>query len=70
MDSPIVKLQNLDKEYPANMGKIWSIEEKNTLLQELEDNIDIDFLDDEWTSDHETSYELSCGCDLIEETKI
>lgn len=37
-----------------------------------EDNIDIDFLDDsdEWTSTYDTSYELSCGCDLIEETKI
>jgi hypothetical protein len=36
-------------------------------LEEIdEDNIDIDFLDDsdEWTSDYETSYELSCGCDL------
>jgi hypothetical protein len=41
-------------------------------LEEIDqDNIDIDFLDDsdEWTSDHETSYELSCGCDLIEETE-
>ena len=36
-----------------------------------EDNIDIDFLDedDDWTSDYDTSYELSCGCKLIEETK-
>lgn len=33
-----------------------------------EDNIDIDFLDDsdEWTSTYESSYELSCGCDLVE----
>jgi hypothetical protein len=31
-----------------------------------EDNIDIDFLDDsdEWTSTHDTSYELSGGCEL------
>ena len=37
-----------------------------------EDNIDIDFLDDsdDWTSNYETSYELSCGCELEEiETK-
>ena len=36
-----------------------------------EDNIDIDFLDDDddWTSDYETSYELSGGYDLVEETK-
>lgn len=41
-------------------------------LEEIDhDNLDIDFLDDgdEWTTDYETGYELSCGCDLIEETK-
>jgi len=41
-------------------------------IEEIDhDNLDIDFLDDsdEWNSDHETSYELSCGCDLIQETK-
>ena len=33
-----------------------------------EDNIDLDFLDDsdEWTSDYDTIYELSGGCDLDE----
>ena len=39
-------------------------------LEEIDhDNLDIDFLDDsvEWTSDYETSYELSGGCDLVEE---
>jgi len=40
----MVKLQNYDKEYPANMGKIWTIDEENTLLQELEDNIDIELI--------------------------
>ena len=37
-----------------------------------EDNIDIDFLDnsDEWTSTYDTSYELSCGCELEEFSKI
>jgi hypothetical protein len=37
-----------------------------------EDNIDIDFLDDsdDWTSDYETSFELSCGCELIETENI
>ena len=35
-----------------------------------EDNIDIDFLDDsdEWTSDYDTIYELSGGCDLSEKS--
>jgi len=55
----------------------WSeiVNEKEFTEEEIEeidqDNIDIDFLDnsDEWTTDHETSYELSCGCDLIEKTK-
>lgn len=37
-----------------------------------EDNIDIDFLDDDddWTTDYETSYELTCGCELIETENI
>ncbi len=37
-------------------------------LEEIDhDNLDIDLLDcdDEWTSNYETSYELSCGCDLL-----
>ena len=29
-----------------------------------EDNIDIDFLDDEWTSTDDSSYELCGGCEL------
>ena len=39
-------------------------------LEEIDhDNLDINFLDDsvKWTSDYETSYELSGGCDLVEE---
>ena len=52
----------------------WSeiVNEKEFTEEEIEeidqDNIDIDFLDnsDEWKTDHETGYELSCGCDLIE----
>ncbi len=37
-------------------------------LEEIDhDNVDIDFLDDsdEWTTDHETGYELSCCCNLL-----
>lgn len=45
MDSLMVKLQNPDKEYPpANIGKIWTIDEENTLLQELNDDIDIELI--------------------------
>jgi hypothetical protein len=52
----------------------WSeiINEKDFTEEEREeideDNIDIDFLDnnDDWTSDYETSYELTCGCELEE----
>ena len=39
-------------------------------LEEIDhDNLDINLLDDsvKWTSDYETSYELSGGCDLVEE---
>ena len=45
MDSLMVKQQNPDKEYPpANIGKIWTIDEENTLLQELNDDIDIELI--------------------------
>ena len=39
MNSPMVKQQN-----PANLGKKWTIEEENTLLQELDDDIDIELI--------------------------
>lgn len=41
-------------------------------LEEIDhDNLDINLLDDsvKWTSDYETSYELSGGCDLVEEPR-
>jgi len=44
MDSSMLKMiktQNPDKEYPANLGQRWTDEEENTLLQELDKNIDI-----------------------------
>jgi hypothetical protein len=37
----MIKTQNPDKEYPANLGQRWTDEEENTLLQELDKNIDI-----------------------------
>jgi hypothetical protein len=52
----------------------WSeiMDETEFTQEEIEeidhDNIDIDFMDDDdmWKSDHETRYELWCGCDLLE----
>jgi len=44
MDSPMLKMikqQNPDKEYPEKLGEKWTVEEENTLLQELADNITI-----------------------------
>lgn len=41
MDGPMLKMikqQNPDKEYPEKLGEKWTIEEENTLLQELDDN--------------------------------
>jgi len=29
-----------------------------------QDDLDLDFLDDDWTSSDDTSFELLCGCDL------
>lgn len=33
-----------DKDYPANLGEKWTIEEENILLQELDDDIDIELI--------------------------
>lgn len=41
MDSPILKTKIPDKDYPTNMGQKWTDEEENTLLQELDKNINI-----------------------------
>jgi hypothetical protein len=41
MDSPMLKMikqQNPDKEYPEKLGEKWTMEEENTLLQELDEN--------------------------------
>ena len=44
MGSPMLKMikqQNPNKEYPEKLGEKWTVEEENTLLQELADNITI-----------------------------
>ena len=44
MDSPMLKMlkeKNPDKDYPTNIGKKWTTEEENTLLQELDKNINV-----------------------------
>lgn len=38
----MVRISNEDTDYPINMGKKWTDEEENTLLQELDKNIDIE----------------------------
>jgi len=32
--------------------------------EEITEDLDIDFLDDDWTCSDDTSFELLCGCDL------
>jgi len=47
MDSPMLKMlktKNPDTDYPTNMGQKWSDEEENTLLQELDKNINIEII--------------------------
>ena len=34
----MIKQQNPDKEYPEKLGEKWTMEEENTLLQELNEN--------------------------------
>jgi hypothetical protein len=46
----------------------WEIVGKEEFTEEERENftedLDIDFLDDDWTSSDDTSFELLCGCDL------
>ena len=47
MDSPMLKMlkqKNPDTDYPINTGQIWTDEEENTLLQELDKNINIEII--------------------------
>jgi hypothetical protein len=47
MESPMLKMvksKNPDKEYPSNFGQKWTDEEENTLLQELDKNINIEII--------------------------
>ena len=38
----MLKTKNPDTDYPTNMGQKWTDEEENTLLQELDKNINIE----------------------------
>ena len=47
MDSPMLKMlktKNPDTDYPSRTGQKWSDEEENTLLQELDKNINIEII--------------------------
>ena len=40
----MLKTKNPDTDYPTNLGQIWTDEEENTLLQELDKNINIEII--------------------------
>ena len=40
----MLKTKNPDRDYPTNMGQKWTDEEENTLLQELDKNINIEII--------------------------
>lgn len=49
----------------------WEIVgEEDFTEEDFTEDLDIDFLHDDWTSSDDTSFELLCGCDLIEENNI
>ena len=39
-----LKIQNPDTTNPSNHGKLWTTEEENTLLQELDKNINVEII--------------------------
>ena len=40
----MLKTKNPDRDYPTNFGQKWTDEEENTLLQELDKNINIEII--------------------------
>jgi hypothetical protein len=40
----MIKRQNPDKEYPSNLGKYWSEEEDEQLLDELSEDVNIEII--------------------------
>ena len=40
----MLKTKNPDTDYPTNLGQKWTDEEENTLLQELDKNINIEII--------------------------
>ena len=40
----MLKMKNPDRDYPTRMGEKWTDEEENTLLQELDKNINIEII--------------------------
>jgi hypothetical protein len=40
----MLKTKNPDADYPTNMGQKWTTEEENTLLQELDKNINVEII--------------------------
>ncbi len=40
----MLKTKNPDTDYPTNMGQKWTTEEENTLLQELDKNINVEII--------------------------
>jgi hypothetical protein len=40
----MLKTKNPDTDYPTNLGQKWTTEEENTLLQELDKNINVEII--------------------------
>ena len=51
-----------DSDYESDTDSDISFTEEER--EELTEDLDIDFLDDDWTCSDDTSFELLCGCDL------
>lgn len=65
MESPMLKMlksKNPDKEYPSNLFKRWSNEEKEILLEELNKNMDIQLIAQ---THNRTTEGINCMCKKI-----
>ena len=58
----MIKSQNPDKDYPINLGKLWTDDEEKLLLDELNKNIDIKIIAE---NHNRTEGGIYCRCKAI-----
>lgn len=78
----LIQKMNPGKEYPANLGAIWTAEEDKTLLEEIENGYDFETIADNhkrtvggiYARRKEIAFKMYCSCmsmdEIIRKTKL